>query len=373
MKFKECVLKMKYVENWCNTEKAFTAWWNRSKINRPLMRIISKRNQPIEELEIINQPQSPFDQHLNVDYHVKSARNYCKTHKFMAEAFPTIDINIGPGSMATYLGSEPVFAWDTIWYEESIHDWSKFEGLKYDEDNRWWKLHRELVANACQMAGGDIPVTIPDIIENIDIVSAFRGPQNMCYDLMDEYDAVKKCLKDVDDLYFKYYDVFYESTKLADNSSFYTAFSIWGPGKVAKVQCDFSAMMSPGMFEDLVIPSLQRQCSNLDHSIYHLDGPDAIKHLDALMKIEKLDGLQWTCGAGKPDGANELWYPIYEKVRKAEKSLWIAVYDGDFADWVANTDKLVNKFGSDGLYLLFPEMEEEQALRLIAHAEKNWR
>ena len=47
----------------------------------------------------------------------------------------------------------------------------------------------------------------------------------------------------------------------------------------------------------------------LDHSLYHLDGPDAIKHVPALMELEKLDALQWTCGAGQPDGACPRWYP----------------------------------------------------------------
>ena len=58
------------------------------------------------------------------------------------------------------------------------------------------------------------------------------------------------------------------------------------------------------------MPSLQQQCQKLDYTLYHLDGPDAIKHLDALMEIEELDALQWTPGAGKPDGGDELWYPI---------------------------------------------------------------
>lgn len=177
----------------------------------------------------------------------------------------------------------------------------------------------------------------------------------------------------IDNLYFKYYDAFYDIVKLPDNSSFYTAFDIWGQGKVAKVQCDFCAMMSPVMFRELVQPSLQQQCAQLDFSIYHLDGPDAIKHLDALMEIEDLDGLQWTCGAGKPDGGSELWYPIYEKVRKADKSLWVYICDGNFENWVASADKLVNKFGASGLYMLFPDMEINEAESLIDHAEKHWK
>jgi 5-methyltetrahydrofolate--homocysteine methyltransferase len=105
---------MKYKENWEETKERFKAWWNRSKIGRPMLRIIAKRKTPLEELEPIEPPKTPEELHLDVERRVKEMRNFCRTHIFMAEAFPAVDVNIGPGSMATYLGSEPIFAWDTV-------------------------------------------------------------------------------------------------------------------------------------------------------------------------------------------------------------------------------------------------------------------
>jgi 5-methyltetrahydrofolate--homocysteine methyltransferase len=159
----------------------------------------------------------------------------------------------------------------------------------------------------------------------------------------------------------------YEIVKGDNGSSSYTAFAIWGPGKTAKIQCDFSAIMSPKQFREFVQPSLKKQCQKLDYTLYHLDGPDAIKHLDALMEIEELDALQWT------PGADERWYPIYDRVKKANKSLWISLENGGLEDWIKKSDKLVRRYGSDGLYLLFPIMEEEEALRLIDKAERDWK
>jgi 5-methyltetrahydrofolate--homocysteine methyltransferase len=90
------------------------------------------------------------------------------------------------------------------------------------------------------------------------------------------------------------------------------------------------------------------------------------------MEIDKLNALQWTPGAGKPDGASEQWYPIYEKVRKAGKSLWISFTDGALEDWIRGAGKIVKAFGSQGLYFQFPTMEEEEARKLVATAEDNW-
>jgi hypothetical protein len=364
---------MKYKENWQETKERFDSWWRRENTDRPLMRIVAKRKAPIEELESVVLPNAPEDSYLDVDNIVKKYRNFLKTHKFMAEAYPNLDLNLGAGSMALYLGSDPVFAWDTIWFRECVKDWHQFGSLRFNPENYWWKKHIELLSRAKELSHGDFLINIPDIIENVDILSAMRGPQEFCFDLIDEPDLIHDYVKQIDNLYFKYYDSAYDIVKDKERGSSYTAFNVYGSGKTAKVQCDFSALMSPTQFREFVQPSLRKQCKQLDHSIYHLDGPDAIRHLDALMEIEELDALQWTPGTGKPDGASEEWYRIYDKVRNADKSLWIEIHEGDFNQWTAGASKLVNRYGSRGLYLLFPKMEEEQAEELLRRSENNWK
>lgn len=59
-------------------------------------------------------------------------------------------------------------------------------------------------------------------------------------------------------------------------------------------------MISTQMYEELVVGELLEELDFLDASIYHLDGPDALKHLDRLLAIDKLKGIQWVYGAGQP-------------------------------------------------------------------------
>lgn len=363
---------MRYKENWSETKQRFNAWWNGEKTDRPMLRIIARRKKPLEALETVQPAINPKDRCLDVESIVKEFRNYCRTHIFMAEAFPNADVNLGPGSMATYLGSEPNFTWETVWYTECIHDWDQWGGISFNPDNYWWRLHQELISKARLLSKDDFLVSIPDIVENIDILAAMRGSEKLCYDLMDEPDLVKSCIDRIDGLYFKYYDALYNIVKLQDLSSCYTAFGIWGPGKTAKVQCDFSALISPSQFREFILPSLQMQCRQLDNSLYHLDGPEAIRHVDALMEIDELDALQWSPGDGKPDGSGKEWYPLYERVRNAGKSLWIKLEDAPVEDLIKGAGDIVRAFGSRGLYFLFPVMEEEDAKRLIATAEDKW-
>ena len=365
-------MPMKYKDNWPETMQHFKSWWKRESFGRHLMWVTARRQTPAEELETVRKPETPEEFHLDVERKVSEMRNYCRTHIFMAEAFPYVDLNIGPGSLATYLGTEPVFSWDTVWYKECADSLDDLGNLRFDQGNYWWKTHCAMLARAQAASGEDFLVAIPDLIENADSLSAMRGPQNLCYDFVDQPEKVEKYIHQIDDLYFKYYNAMYDIVKGRDGSSCYTAFSIWGPGKTAKVQCDFSALMSPAQFREFILPSLEKQLGALDNSIYHLDGPDAIRHLDALMEIGRLDGLQWTAGAGQPDGGNEKWYRIYDKVKKAGKALWISIYDGEFKDWISSADRLISKYGAAGMYLLFPEMEEDEALTLMEHSYKHW-
>jgi 5-methyltetrahydrofolate--homocysteine methyltransferase len=92
-----------------------------------------------------------------------------------------------------------------------------------------------------------------------------------------------------------------------------------------------------------------------------------------VLEVKDLNAVQWTPGAGKPDGGSEDWYPVYDMVKKGDKSLWVSIEDGSFDDWVEKADKLVKRYGSDGLYILFPIMEIEMAQELLKKAEKDWK
>lgn len=358
-------------DHWVSTQRNFIKWWNAEPTDRPLMRIVARRDKPLGEAVLVGEPASEEERYLNPARHDTAIRNRCLTHRYMADAFPSVDINLGAGSIAVYLGSEPIFKPDTIWFSEFVHSPADFD-IRFMPENRWLVKHLEIFKEAQKRAGNDYLVSIPDLVENIDILSAMRGPQNFCFDLVDEPQAVHRALEKLDELYFQYYDLFYNIVKDKEGSASYTAFAVWGPGRVAKVQCDFSAMMSPDMYREFVVPSLQKQCAKLDYSVYHLDGPGAVQHVDALMEIPRLNALQWTAGSGQPDAGSTKWYPIYDKVRRAGKSLWLYLCDGSYEDWVTNADRIIKTYGNRGIYFIFPEMTEAQAERLIAHAEDRW-
>ncbi|HBQ63632.1 MAG TPA: trimethylamine corrinoid protein 2 [Clostridiales bacterium] len=364
---------MQYTADWESTKKRFGEWWKGQLRQGPLMWIVATRDIPLPG----NEPEPPFqsleEYFIGPEARSVRLRNQCRKMIYLADAFPSLTLNIGPGSMSTYLGSEPVFSPQTVWYTECIHDWADWKGMAYDPENKWWKRHLEVLRQARDIAGEDYPVDIPDIIENVDILSAMLGPQNLLFDLMDHPDVIKAFVERIDDLYFEYYDRIYEVVKDRSGGCSYTAFRICGPGRTAKVQCDFSAMISPDQFRTFVQPSLQKQCARLDATLYHLDGPDAVRHLDALMEIPELSALQYTPGAGNPPACSKEFDFIHDRVKAAGKSLWISVGGKDYEAWVQSADRLVQRYGTESLYLLFPVMSETQAETLLNKAEREWR
>ena len=361
---------MRFKKNWDESRARYECWWNRSSMGRPLLHLVAVRcEKPLPPVQC----QKAEELYLNAEKIVQQKRLWAEQCNFdYAEAYPSVDLNLGPGSLACYLGAEPHFTEDTIWYEPCVkQDWKDFPPLNFHQQNRWFQTHLSMFHKANQIIQGDFAINIPDLIENLDILAALRGPQELCCDLMDNPQEIQRRVRELDDLYFRYYDSFYQICKL-DGGSSYTAFSIWGKGRVAKVQCDFSAMISPNQFREFVLESLRKQCRSFNHSLYHLDGPDALRHLDAVLEIQELDAVQWVPGAGNPGMWEECWFPVYEKIRKAEKSLWIQIDGSNAEELIAKAEPLVKRFGHDGLFLIFPPLPEADAWQLLKRADTYW-
>ena len=382
-----------YKVNMEAAKEKFRNYWAHKNTGRPLMCVIARRPEveqysdgtPVEggyldqicQGKYYNMPEElkwkdMEDKYQNPQRIVDRYRYFCQTHAFLGESFPNLNIDFGPGSLASSLGSEIGFKEDTVWFNKCLDGWDGVPKLTFDPENKWFKKHLQLAKDCQALAGDDFYVDMPDLMENIDVLASLRGAQDILFDLLDEPEMIGERIQEVTDIYYEYYDRFYDVIKDEEGGNAYTVFQIWGPGRTVKLQCDFSAMMSPEDFRKYIQPSLRSQSENVDHVLYHLDGPAAIKHMDALMEIEGIDALQWTSGDAGPDGTLPDWDVIYDKAIAAGKSIWVKVYSGEFEDWIRNVDRIVNKYGSHSLFLLFPEMSMEQAAYLLDYADRNW-
>lgn len=359
----ECAWK----PNWEETKKHFLDWWKHEGLVVGQLWGGPPADYPRAGVLKPAPVASIAESYTNADWRARESRFRLSQCAFPGDTLPFTITDLGPGVLATFLGSEPDFAPDTVWYAPSFAEVEEPETLpplRFDPENRWWKIVESTLLKAREVAGNDYLVGCPDLIENVDILAALRDPQTFLLDLIERPDWVRAKLQEVNQVWFEAYSRIYDIIKLADGSSAFWAFSLWGPGKTSKVQCDLSAMISPDMFGEIVVPALTEQVEWLDHSMYHLDGTQCICHLDHLLGIEALDAIEWTPQAGIETGGSPRWWPLYRRILDAGKSLQaIEVKPEDVIP-------LLDAIGGKGVYIGTYFESERQAEELLAKVEQ---
>jgi hypothetical protein len=168
-------------------------------------------------------------------------------------------------------------------------------------------------------------------------------------------------LQKINDIYFVVFDRLYDIISEQGEMAF-CYFSIWAPDKVSKLQSDISIMFSEDDFRRFAQPYLREQCQKIPYTLYHLDGVGAIRHLDALLEIEELNAIQWTPGAGEPQGGDPKWYDLYRRILAAGKSV--------MANWVTLPElkPLLDSIGNEGVHISLDfktEKEVDEALKIV--------
>jgi len=244
-----------------------------------------------------------------------------KIRTLLGDAFPYHYVNLGPGSLAAYLGCRSVPQATTIWQEPLINDWSAAPAICLHEDNLYWRATQELTRASLQAAGGRWLTSMTDIGGALDIVSYLRTPEMLCLDLLDHPAEVKRCEEAVIDAWLQAYDRLHPLI-VADAGGVGSWMGSWYPGREAALQCDFSCMISTALFREFALPSLHRLAASLDVAVYHLDGPNAIRHLDAICEVSHIRAIQWVPGAGNSWRVAD-WLDLYRRILDLGRGIWM--------------------------------------------------
>lgn len=353
--------KPNWKDDWEIVRTHYEDWWKRQGpvlvINGP-----QSLETPRADVPKPAEPQSPHQRHTDPEWFASNQRYLLSCRRLLADTLPIAHTDYGCVQLAACFGAEPGFDDHTVWYKDCIEDPDDCPQLALTKEETWWIAYRRIMERVYEISNGDYLVGMPAFGSNLDVLAELRGTQKLLYDLFDRPDWVEQKLEDINQAFFVAFDDYYQHIQLADGSSAYAYFQIWGPGKVSQVQCDFAAMISPDMFREFVVPPLTRQCEWLDHSLFHLDGPSCICHLEHLLNILALDAIQWTPGAGQPGPGDQQWYGLYEQVLNAGKSVQILGVTIDEAKQILST------FGAKGIYLsvhVESEAETEDICALV--------
>jgi 5-methyltetrahydrofolate--homocysteine methyltransferase len=302
-------------KDWARVKRDTVAWWE-GELERPLVYLAATDPVPHER------PYGFLSNHpldVPADELVDRYEPFLAATHYYADAFPWWWVNFGPGMMAGFTGAEVnsvVEPSETVWFSPSEEKDIEDLDLAYDADNAWWKRVKEVTAAIIERYEGRIAVGHTDLGGNLDILASFRETEGLLFDLVDHPEEVDRLVERITELWLRYYDELDVMIRPAcGGTSCWTP--LWSPGKTYMLQCDFAYMISPSMFERFAMPDLSACCEHLDHGFYHLDGKGQIVHVDLLLSIPRLRGIQWIPGDGQP--TPDQWLPLLKRIRDGGK------------------------------------------------------
>ena len=360
-------MSLYFKEDWDAAQQMLDGWWKGNVQGRWALGVWAQRDTVLP----VSAAPPPLGDHRTrwLDY----KGNLARREKWFSETwfggcvYPDDTACLGPGSLNVFLGTPTDFMAETVWYHPKYSDPEKVTDLRLDKTEFYWKWTVEALQYLKRHATGRFVVSFPDLIEGLDTLAELFGTQDMLTHLIDCPDDIHRLLSQLDDIYFEAYDPLFDLVKLADGSSSYMAFNAWGSGRTSKLQCDFSAMISPDMFAEFVTPHLRKQAARLDHAVYHLDGPDAVRHLPEILSVQEIKAVQWSSGAGQPHPADRTWWKtVWEPVYAAGKSAMLHHVPSK------EIEPFVKEFGQAGT-MITTTVNTESTGRKLLDESLNWK
>ncbi|MFA6135054.1 MAG: hypothetical protein WC869_13655 [Phycisphaerae bacterium] len=348
-------------DKWTRIRENYRRWWA-GELDRPLINItVSGRNPGRPEPKLPRHFVLPnYGPEISAEQIVDRWDYDLSCQKYYGDAFPYIWTNFGPGVIAEFLGARAEATDRTVWFHPpELREIADIHFTHHPHTPCLDRL-RDLMAVAVKRWAGRVQVSMTDLGGNLDILSTFRPSEQLLLDLYDHPREVKRLTWEAHELWFRYFEEL--NAILQPVNPGYTGWTpIFSAEPCYMLQCDFCYMISPEMFDEFVKPELVAACKRLANSFYHLDGPGQLRHLDSLLAIKELKGVQWIPGNAHPDMRH--WPEVYRKIRDAGKL--IQLYSWDALDTL---DVVADQLGSAKGIIVVGDagpQQEDQVLKLV--------
>lgn len=340
----------------------YEAWWECAIIDRPLASITFPKP-PDAQMPWPEKTHATFRARwMDTEFVVERTVANLTNRVFFADALPIAWPNLGPEVFSAFYGCPLEFGETTSWSEPVLEDWSpeSVAKLHLDTDSVYFRKLMEITDALLDVGRGKFIVGYTDIHPGGDAIAAFRDPQRLCIDMIEHPAEIKALVERVTDDFLSVYDIFYEKLSAAGMYS-----TSWLPatcrGKYHIPSNDFSCMVSNTMFEETFLPGIVRECRHMDRNIYHLDGPRALRFLDALLAVPEIHAIQWVAGAGRDYWAD--WVHVFRRIQAANKAFCL------YAP-VQDLDRIFDALRPEGAWLILSGIHDremaEAALTKIA-------
>ena len=314
---------MNYISDWEAVKKRYMETWAMENHDRPLMNITAWEPRPGSRAPV--EPAGVEQYWLDFDYVLKRQRFFFENTFYAGEAYPLFCPNLGPDIFGAVLGADLRFTRDTSWSTHCDFDWKDFKPV-YDRQNTWVQKILGLTQAAVDDSRGDYFVGITDIHAGMDALVSLKGPEQVCFDMMDEPEDVQPIPMKMFEVMKAFYDDLYRITRKNQEGTS-NWMSAWHEGRWYVTSCDFISIISPEQFDEFVLEELKAEAAWLDASIFHLDGPQCIRHLDKIMAVDGIQAIQWVALPGQD--VPKQWRDLLVHIQEAGKGIHLTIRPED--------------------------------------------
>ena len=288
------------------TRERWAAFW-RGESPRPMLHAVV----PKPGVTPVTKPHPYSCAYGELDPIIEQTLKWVETHDFLGDAIPFFMITFAPDHFAALLGADIIPGRDgrTNWVKPCLSSLDDVE-IRFQREGRWWQRSVECVEKFRARCDGRLIITATHFQAGLDGLCALYGTEKLLLDMALEPEKVHRALAQMDRAVVEARAAFAEILDVPTWGSL-NRFGMHSNGIIDVPQCDVSCMISPEMFDEFERPSLANEIEGLDASLYHLDGPDALRHTESLCDIERLDMIQWMPGEGHYD---DDWSALNEKI-----------------------------------------------------------
>ena len=316
-------------DQWEEVRRLYRGWWDGSSAS-PVVKLCSACHDPGRP-----QPKAPFpdqdnchDFSLSPEEVVDRVDYELSRLEFYGGAYPCWNFSyFGPGVLAAFCGAKLDNSSGRVWFFppeklpiDRIH-------IHYDPENRWVQRVKALYRAGQERWGGNVLMTMPDLGGILDVVASFRGCEDLLLDLYDAPEEVLRLCREAHDAWMEAYRDL-NSVLFPANPGYSDWSGIYSEKPSYILQSDFCYMIGNPMFREFVLPDLKRGCTELANTVYHLDGIGELPHLDDVLAIPELNGVQWVYGDGQPTAPH--WLDVYRRIAETGKGIYLFCSREDF-------------------------------------------
>jgi hypothetical protein len=370
---------MDYKPDWEQAQQRLRAWWHHAALDRCCIAVHARKNSstlpPLPDLqyvawmdgmdEIAEDDQPALERWwMDPDLNYDRAIRWFEGSHFGGEALPVTQVNWGAMAMAAMFGSPPVFGKETVWYKPVITDWDAWEWHFDPATNPIWRAILTIVERFLADAPGRYFVGSPELGNGADVLSLMRGMDQLALDLYMHPEAVKRGVDFISDVWVQLMQHIHQKTEMANAGGILAWMSLWAPGRIDQIACDFSSVISPAMFREFFVPEIVKMGNWCEYGVYHLDGPACIKNmLDVLLEIDQIKTIQFTPGAGAPPAYSPAYMPRYRQILASGRNLYLLAAPDEI-------ESILAELPPEGLFFRTFVSTEDEANDLLKKATR---